>query len=126
MGDIILCICLIGLGIYNLMAWKSIKKNLVITKAILINRFVLPRRRLRSLPKNKIATIKYQINDREYTTKITVNKKSPLYDGEEGKEYDVYVSSKNPKLVVATIYNDKVIICVSGLLFLWGLLIIVP
>lgn len=75
--SIIFGVCIIGLGVYNLIIWKLIKCGSTVIKTTLVERFYVYRGNLYG---QQGCVIEYTINNREYRTKLIVNKESPLYN----------------------------------------------
>ena len=100
MATIIYGLCIIALGLYNIIIWKIIKKYGVSKKAKLIDRFFV---RSRFINDRKGVIIKYNVNNRDYISKIVVYKNSDLYKGTIGNEYNVILLENHPKVVVENI-----------------------
>lgn len=120
MATIILGICIIVLGLYNIIIWKIIKKYGISKKVELIGRFFVPYK-YRFLSSEGVI-IKYNVNNRDYIKKIVVKKDSNLYEGKIGNEYDVILLENHPKVVVGSIERHPWRL--SALLFIFGFIII--
>lgn len=121
MATVILGFCIIALGLYNIMIWKIIEKYGVSKKAVLIDRFFV-HSRYNFILKGEGVVIEYNVNNRNYISKIIVNKNSGLYEGKIGNEYDVILLEKHPKVVVGNIERHPWKLSVW--LFIWELIII--
>lgn len=121
MATIILGFCMIALGSYNIIIWKIIEKYGVSKKAELIGRFFV-RNRYNFISKRMGVIIKYNVNNRDYISKIVVNKNSDLYEGVISNEYNVILLENHPKIVVGNIERHPWKISIW--LFMLGFIII--
>ena len=119
MATIIYGLCIIALGLYNIIIWKIIEKYGVSKKATLIDRFFV---RSELINDRNGVIIKYNVNNRDYISKIVVYKNSDLYNGTIGNEYDVILLENHPKIVVG--YIDRHPWRSSIWLFMLGFVII--
>ena len=88
------------LGIFNLVICYFIKRTSIMNKAYLLNVVMLPGTR-RYFSPTIIATIRYKFNDKEYVTEVSVDEKSPFANKNNiGKQFDIYMLEKFPKVVV--------------------------
>ena len=119
--SIILGVCIIGLGVFNLIIWKLIKCDSSMIKATLVDTFYLHGKGKYG---QRGCIIEYTINNREYRKKIVVKREAQLYNGAIGNEYDVYVLNKHPNVVVGSIDKNFSIFVTSIFLILFGVLFI--
>ena len=69
--------CMIGLGVYNLIIWKLIKRNASVIKATLVGRFHVRRGNIYG---QQGCVIEYSVDNREYRREVIVTKETPLYN----------------------------------------------
>lgn len=113
-----------SLGIFNLIIWYIIKNTAILHKAYLLKVTRLPSTKSYLSP-TIIATIRYNFNDKEYVTEVSVGKNSPFANRNNiGKQFDIYMSEKFPKVVVDKIENNSTIYAISIIVFISGLFIL--